>query len=182
MMGVMRSFAVAAALAAAALVLQAQPAAAEAPSKDQVRQLLSGYESVPTADRWRALGSETLAVLVTLYNDTSQPPYVRLRAVGAAAHYPVPAARTFLLAVAKAPHQKDLFVREAVLALGRAFGAKSVDDITPFLERRETVVREAAARSLARIDAPAARAALRAHLPGERQRQVRQVIERALRR
>jgi len=113
--------------------------------------MLSGYEHVPSASEWRALGPEALGVLVRLYNDTHERPYVRLRAVGAAGHFPSPAAHTFLLAVARAPRQSDLFVREALLALGRAFGRGAAREIRPFLGSPEPVVRDAAAVALDRI-------------------------------
>jgi HEAT repeat protein len=142
--------------------------------------MLSGYEDVPGAEAWRALGPETLQVLVSLYNDGSEPPYVRLRAVGAAAHYPSPAARTFLLGVARAPGQNDLFVRAAVLALGRAFDQRAVDAVKSFLGHRDAVVREAAARALGRMGGPEATRALRARMDEETDPQVRSALDRAL--
>jgi HEAT repeat protein len=158
---------------ALAVGLLAAPASAQEPTRPQVRQLLSGYEQGPSAEQWRALGPGTLAVLVALYDDPAEPPYVRLRAVGAAAHYPGPAARTFLLAVARAPDQGDLFVREAVLALGRAFGAEALADVRPFLDSRHPVVREAAGRALGAMATPEAAAALRSRITRERDRVVR---------
>lgn len=167
------------------LAASSAPASAQAtpaPSRDGVRQILSAYEGGPTAAEWRAMGPQTLAVLVSLYDDSSQPAYVRLRVLSAVASFPTPATRTFLLAATRAPGQSDLFVREAVLSLGRAFGAGALDDVTPFLGSRETVVREAAARSLALIGTPAAREALRRRLVLEPDATVRATLETALRR
>ena len=124
---------------------------ADPPTRTQVRQLLSGFETVPGADAWSRLGPQTLGVLVALYDDTSERPFIRLRAVSVAAYYPSPAARTFLLGVARAPRQGDLFVREAVLALGRAFGPRAVGDLRPFLASPMPVVREATVTALTRI-------------------------------
>lgn len=152
----------------------------QAPSRDSIRQLLTAYEGGPSAAEWRAMGPETLTVLVSLYNDSAQPAYVRLRVLSAVASFPTPATRTFLLAATRAPGQSDLFVREAVLSLGRAFGAAALDDVTPFLGSGDTVVREAAARSLGLIGTPAARDALRRRLVLEPDATVRQTLQSAL--
>jgi HEAT repeat protein len=165
---------------AAALLLAPAAASATPPSKAEVRQLLSGYEQTPGAATWRTLGPEALSVLIALYDDPSEAPYVRLRAVHAAGFYPTPATRTFLLAVARAPGQSDLFVRQAVLGLARAFGVRAVRDILPFLEHTEPVVREGAAAGLGRIGSDDAREALRARLVVERSDSVRLTIERSL--
>ncbi len=163
-------------------VLAPPAASANPPARAQVRELLSGFEETPGAETWGALGPETLGVLVDLYADAREAPYVRLRAVHAAGFYPSPAARTFLLAVARAPGQSDLFVRQAVLTLARAFGPAAVDDVRPFLASEHPVVREAAATGLGRIGTPEAREALRRRLVVEGAAPVRETIERALRR
>ncbi len=169
------SLVVAVTLAAPALVL------ADPPSLNRVRQMLSAYEEVPPATAWRALGPRTLEVLIALYNDPSEPAYVRLRSVAVAAHYPTPACRTFLRAVAQAPGQSDLFVRNAVLALGQAFGPAAVADIEPYLGHLEPVVREASIRALRRIGTPDALRAIRRRAALERDAVVRETLERALR-
>lgn len=153
---------------------------AEPPNKEHVRQLLMGYETVPTAQAWRAMGPDTIAVLVDLYNDAVQPGFVRLRAVGAVGSYDTPAARTFLLAVAHTSHQSDLFIREAVLAMQRAFGARAVADIEPFLANEFPVVREASVRALAKINTPRARRLLRQRQRVEADATVQTALSRAL--
>lgn len=168
-------------LSAVAILIAPGVASADPPTKEQVRQLLSGYESVPGREVWRRFGEDTLLVLAALYDDPSQPAYVRLRAVSVAAHYPIAAARTFLLAVARAPGQSDLFTREAVLALGRAFGDRATTDIAPFLASSELVVREAAVRALGTIGSARAKDLLRRRAVIEPDAHVRAAIERALR-
>jgi len=166
--------------AVVAVAMTTSTAQAQTPSRDRVRQLLSGYEDMPTAEQWRSLGPGTLEDLVSLYGDASVPPYVRMRTITAAAHFPSPAARTFLLAVARAPGQTDLYVREAVLALGRAFGERAIDDIRPFARSRHAVVREGAAKALGHIGTPAAVEVLRRRLTVEGAEHVRTAIRRAI--
>ncbi len=162
--------------------LVAAPAEAQAgPTRASVRQLLSGIEDVPTDADWRRVGDRALPLLIELYNDPREAPYVRLRAVGATAAFPVPAVRTFLRAVARAPEQSDLFVAEAVEALARGFGAAAVPDVAAFLGHEEPVVREAAARALARVGGDDARRALRERLRVEPLDYVRETLTRALR-
>lgn len=166
------------------LLLGALPSLASAqaaPSRERVRQMLSGVEDVPSDEDWRRLGDGVIPVLIDLYGDADQPPYVRLRAVGAVAAFPRPAVRTFLLAVTRVEGQSDLFIREAVMALARGFGAAASADVSPFLGHDEPVVREAAARALGRIGDAGATRALRARLTVERDSTVRATIEAALR-
>ncbi len=156
-------------------------ASADAPSKDRVRQLLSAIDQMPPQTVWRAMGSDTLGVLIELYNDTHEAPFVRMRTLVAAQYYPIPAARTFLNAAAAAPGQSDLFVRQALLSLGRAFGERAIDDVRPYLTHADADVREGAVLSLSRINTDAARAVLRNRLPRERSELVRTAMQRALR-
>lgn len=179
MLRIVRATVVVVTLVASAL-LCTSTASADPPSKDEVRRMLSSFEGGPGAEQWRALGTDTVGVLVELYADGSERPWVRLRAVRAASHFPVTATRTFLLAVAETPRQSDLFVREAVLGLGRAFGDRALDDIRPYLDDRRPVVREAAATSLGLVATAAAREALRRRLAVEGSDSVRDSIERAL--
>ena len=152
------------------------------PARAEVRQLLSGFEDVPSDAVWRERGEAVLPILMELYQDTEEPPYVRMRAMEATAAFPRPAVRTFLRAVAEAPRQSDLFVRAALLAMARGFGASAVQDLAPYLGHRTVAVRSGAALALDRVHTPDALGALRARLPEERAPTVRTRIESALRR
>jgi len=157
----------------------AQSASGEA---DRVAQLLSGYEDMPSDAQLRAMGPEIVGTLATLYNDASRPGYVRLRSVTAAGAFHTAAAHTFLRAVLTRPGQSDLFLREGLLSLGRAFGEQAVSELAPYLSRDESLVREAAVISLTRIRSTAALEALRARLPLESDPGVRRRLEASLRR
>lgn len=152
--------------------------------RERIVTLLSAYEGVNDPAIWRGLGpeSETLAQLVALYNDGDQPGFVRLRAVGAAAHFPSPAARTFFRAVASQAGQGDLFVRQAVASMARAFGDAALEDVEPYLAHRETIVRETAAQALGAMRIARARTLLESRLRIERDQVVRTALSRALRR
>ncbi|MCA9606340.1 MAG: HEAT repeat domain-containing protein [Myxococcales bacterium] len=163
------------------LALPTLASAQAAPSRERVREMLSGIEHTPSDADWQRLGDGVLPVLMELYQHTDEAPYVRMRAVGAVGAFPRPAVRTFLLAVARAEGQNDLMVREAVVTLARAFGPDAVGDLRPFLAHDEVVVREATARALGRVGTRDATAALRQRLSVERDVVVREAIEAALR-
>lgn len=164
----------------AALLWWPQAASADPPSKAEVRQLLSSFERGPEAGAWHDMGPQTVGVLVELYADGGEQPWVRLRAVRATSHFPIAAARTFLRTVVQTPRQSDLFVREGLLAMARAFGESAFSDLRPYLDDRRPVVREAAAMGLGRIGTGPAREALEQRLAVEDAASVRLTIERAL--
>jgi hypothetical protein len=167
-------------LAVGLLWTPALASAQNAPTRAQVRQMLSGIEDTPSAQDWQRVGEGALPILIELYQDVDEPAYVRLRAVGATAAFPRRAVRTFLLGVARLEGQGDLYVREAVFALARGFGRDAVQDVASFLDHDDATVREGAAMALGRIGGRAAERALRARLPVERDRVVREAIQRAL--
>lgn len=154
--------------------------AQNAPTRAQVRQMLSGVEETPSVQDWQRIGDGALPILIALSQDADEPPYVRLRAVGATAAFPRPAVRTFLLGVARVEDQPDLWIREAVFALARAFGRDAAQEVAGFLDHEEASVREGAALALARIGGGVAREAARARLRVEPDRVVRQALQRAL--
>ncbi|MBW2460823.1 MAG: HEAT repeat domain-containing protein [Deltaproteobacteria bacterium] len=158
----------------------ANPVFATPPSKAELSRMLAGFEQTPGADDFRAWGPETFPILVELYDDRDMQPFVRMRAVGAVAHYPSPRARAFLLRVARADGQSDLLVRAAVRGLGRAFGPRAVEDVRPFLRHRAPAVREGAVLALTAIHTPAAQGALRARLPREQSAHIAERIRASL--
>ena len=152
------------------------------PTSPQVQAILSQYEGAPTAEQLRAMGPDTLRVLISLYDNAQTPAYVRLRVLSAVRHYPTPATRTFLLAVLRVPNQSDLHQRQALLSLGRAFGDAARAEISRSLSSRHPVVREAAGRALHRIGTPAAQRLIVEHSARERDPAVRRTFNEELRR
>lgn len=167
-------------LAIAAALFTPRSAYAAPPDAARVREMLSGFEGGPPESAWRELGPETLPVLIALYDSAQEAPFVRQRAVAAAAYYPSPATRTFLHAVLITPGQSDLFVRTAVDSLARAFGAGAWDEVRPYLAHQALTVRMGAVRAASRIATPAARVALRQRLRSEPEAEVRDAITAAL--
>ncbi|MGF1469214.1 MAG: HEAT repeat domain-containing protein [Sandaracinaceae bacterium] len=146
---------------AAALGAVARPAAAQEPLRTpEVRALLSGFEEAPDADAWARLGPSVIPALEAICRDPASLPFVRLRALAALGAFRTERSRRLLLDVARNADSDELAVREALRALGRAFGPAAVPDVVPFLRHRSPVVREGAARALAAVGTVEARRAL----------------------
>jgi len=156
-------------------------ALADPPPVAQVRNMLSAFEGGPSAEAWQALGPETLTVLEQLYDDEGQQPFVRLRAVQAAGHFPSDTSRAFLKRVATESGQNDLLVRAALRTMARAFGSSALADIRPFLTHRTATIREGAVLALGTIESPRVRPLLEARLDRERDATVKATLHRALR-
>jgi HEAT repeat protein len=170
------------ALVVTLIAASAPTLANDQPSVDRVRSLLSGYEHQPGPEQLRALGPDTLQVLISLYEDRGEPTYIRLRAVSAAAHFASTPARAFLRRVAREPGQGDLFVRQAVMGLAQGFGVAALDEVSGFLRHDEPLVRRAAATCLGRMGTTESTRRLRRHLDTEHDPVVRRVVHRMLQR
>ncbi len=141
--------------------------AVQAPSRDALITMLSGFEDTPTLAQVRALGEGTVPALIALYDDPQVIQPVRLRAVEAMGAFSTPEAHAFLLRVIRAPGQSPIVVREALEALGQSRGGAAVSEIAPLLASPERAIREGAIEALGSIGTPEARAQLSARGPHE---------------
>lgn len=136
--------------------------AVQAPSREAMITLLSGFEDTPTLAQIRAMGEGTVPLLIALHDDPQVIQPVRLRAVEAMGAFSTPDARAFLLRVIGDHGESPIVVREAIEALGQSQGAAAVDDIAPLLGSSERAIREGAIEALGTIGTPAAIRALTA--------------------
>ncbi|AKF08335.1 HEAT repeat domain-containing protein [Sandaracinus amylolyticus] len=148
-------------------------------TRADVIALLSGFESTPTLDAWRAMGPTTIPLLRATIDDARTPGFVRLRAVHALGAFTTSEVRTTLRRLLR--RSEGLVVREAVLALTTAFGAASEPDVAPLLSHSDTAVREAAIDALGRMGTAGARSRLQAHLAQERDEVLRERVQERLR-
>lgn len=158
--------------AASALLLLATPAtAAPALSKAQIteraRVLLSGFEFVPTADAWDALGpaGAVADVLMTLTKD--QTGLVRYRAMSSLAHFPTPGVKTFLVSNAQQTSLAPRLRAKALRALGAGFKEQALTALTPMLSEADPVIREAAVKAMQPMAAAAVQTLLEDRMSGE---------------
>ncbi|UJR79071.1 HEAT repeat domain-containing protein [Sandaracinus amylolyticus] len=148
-------------------------------TREDVIALLSGIESTPTLEAWRAMGPATIPLLRAAIDDARTPGFVRVRAVHALGAFTTSEARTTLRRALRRP--EGLVVREAVLAMTTAFGAASEGDVAPLLTHSDTAVREAVIDALGRMGTADARSRLQSHLARERDEALRERIEARLR-
>jgi HEAT repeat protein len=170
-----------AALLVAALVVAFAPAMSHAdPPADlatAIRAMLGGIERPPADDRIRALGPRVVPLLARLVADGATPLYMRLRAVHAIALFTTPEARRELEHACGSA--EDEIAREAVLALGAAFGERAIDTIDAMLAHTSVDVREGAVIALGRIGTNDAKTRLDRRMPAERDENIRRAIVRA---
>ncbi len=157
----------------------------ERPSPESLRSLLMAFERGPSRDEWRALGPSVVPALRRWAEDDSQPLFVRIRAVQAAAHFTTPESRALLQRALRS--HEPLILREAVLGIANAFGSSVLPDLLPFLDHEDVAVREAAVRAIGPLshshDASCGEAAARAlstRLVRERDEFLRREIQRQL--
>jgi hypothetical protein len=82
-----------------AWLLAPTPALAADPAADALRTLLSQYEGLPEAEKFRARVSDPVEALLRLTGDAGAPAWLRLRAIDALSRFPEPAVSTHLEAV-----------------------------------------------------------------------------------
>lgn len=150
------------------------------PTPEAVRAMLSGYEASPSREAIVQLGPEVVPILRALHEDENELTFVRLRALAALRHFPTESNRRYLAAVA-ARENAPLFVREALLSLGRGFGRRAIEDVRPFLTRDEVAVREAAIRSLGAMRDARALALLERHREREGNQRLREMVDHMVR-
>jgi hypothetical protein len=173
------------ALAAVAL-LPAGIAAAAPASREAVRAALRAHEqSRMSADDWRGLGEDVDAQLIEAASDERLLFGARQRAMTALGSIGGPRAKAFLYGILTAPNAPAPLLSSAVQAYARGFGtAEPVEAqrlAVTVLGHPDWQARRGAARAMAVIGGPAARAALRERESRETHPAVRSAIESALR-
>ncbi len=148
--------------------------------REQVDALLNGYERMPTDEDWKRLGPDALGALEQIYADTNALPTRRTRAVASLAQVDNPAAVERLKAILGDERADAQYRSTAALALGTRLGNAAVPALEPALKDRNTRVREASARAMARLGSPEARRSLEVQLENEEDPAVREVIQRSL--
>jgi HEAT repeat protein len=148
--------------------------------REQVDALLNGYERIPSDEDWKRLGPGALGTLEQIYADPNAFPTRRTRAVASMAQVDNPAAVERLKAILQDDRADPQYRSTAALALGARIGNEAVPSLEPALKDRDTRVREASARAMARLGTPEARRSLEAQLENEQDPLVREVIQRSL--
>lgn len=164
-------------LAALILASPAHAGPTDAPSPT-LADLLGAYEEVPSAAQLQALGPDVSKQLMAVALDPEVPPSRRSRAVTALGHLPGDEERAFL--VARLQGDDTLLQRKAAWALAAAYGDDAVPQIVPLLSHDDPHTREAAVRALGAVKGPAAREALTARRPLEREAHVLHALDAAL--
>ena len=149
-------------------------------TKEKVEALLAGYERVPTAEDFKVLGPEALTVLEQIYNDASQLPTKRTRAVASMALADSPDAEKKLRDIVIDSKVDSQYRSTAALALAHRAGERALTDLAPLLESKEPRLRDAAARAIGSVGSVDARKSLEERLGKETDPSVREAIQQTL--
>ncbi len=163
-----------------ALLVASPSARADEALRARCLELLSAYEEPAKEADWRALGAGADAELLAIAQDSSLSHTRRANAIHALGWFPTEASRAFLVSLAGNEVGDALFRRKAVHALANGWGDGALSELATALASPDVQLRAATARALARVGTPAAEAALRARLPVETDRMVRDAIAAAL--
>jgi hypothetical protein len=157
------------------------PAGGEEKSKkDQVLELLTGYEHVPGKDDWDQIGQDAEAILIEIVNDSQLLKIIRARAIFALRYFPDETCRKFLLAFVFMDKQDEMFVRKGLYSLSHAFGKGVLGDISLFLGHENPDVREASVRAMGKIVCRKSLKLLKKQLKIEKNEMVREVLKKEI--
>lgn len=160
---------------------EAPPPPGPAELKPKVLALITGYELEPKREDWDKLGPKALDVLVAIAQDDTALPSTRTRAIASMNHFDAPSVSTHLATFAS---QKTLPWRlraTAAEVLVARDGEKALPQVAPMLSSADPLVREAAAKSIARLGTATARKTLESRLEKEEDAAVREAIQQGLR-
>ena len=167
------------ALTAAALALPT-PVRADDALRAGVLDLLSGYESGPTAESLRALGPDVGAELYALATDPAVPSTRRIRAVYALGWFQTATTRAWLRTTLADRAAESQVRRSAGWALANGWGEAALPELTVALTDPDDQLRAQVVRAIAKVGTAPALDALRARQLAESEPMVARTLTDAL--
>lgn len=161
-------------------LLWAGAAVADEAMRTKVLDLLSAYESTPTAAEWQAMGSAAAEELFSIAQDKSTSHFQRVRATHALGYFPTDTYRTWLASQLAATTTDAETRRAACYALANGWGDAALPELGAALGDNDVQLRNAAARAISRIGTPASRQVLEARLAVETNSMVRTTLSSLL--
>jgi hypothetical protein len=147
----------------------------------RVRELLSGYEYVPSAADWARIGTpaEVAAALMRLAAKPEGQTLAAVRATSSLAYFPRPEVATFLEKRIGDDTLSPTLRGKAAIALGLGFGDAKAKVIAPLFAASDEGLREDAIRAFKTFSSPAAERFLEARLAVEPSERLRAVMTEA---
>jgi len=158
-----------------------QSAPAESDVERRVRELLSGYEHVPTAEDWARAGTpeEVSAALVRIAGNAGGQTLTAARATSSLAHFPRPEVAAFLEQRLADPKAHVSLRGKAAIALAAGFGDDKAGVIAGLFASPDEALREDAIRAFRLLVSPAAERFLDARAKVEPSERLRTVMSEA---
>lgn len=148
--------------------------------RPKVEALLSGYEFEPRKDDWERLGPGALDVLVAIANDEKALPSRRQRAIASMNHFDDASVSVKLASFADSTTLEPRLRATAAQVLLQRDGEKALPKVAPLLSSPDPLIRENAAKSIAKVGTPNARKTLESRLEKEQDAAVREAIQQGL--
>jgi len=124
----------------------------------RVRDLLSGYEYVPSPEDWARIGKpeDVSAALIRIAGKPEGQTLSAARATSSLAHFPRPEVATFLEGRIKDPKALATLRGKAAIALAVGFGDEKASVIAPLFANSDEALRDDAIRAFRRLSSPEA--------------------------
>ena len=148
--------------------------------RPKVEALLKGYEFEPRKEDWEKLGPGALDVLVAIASDEKLLPSTRSRALASMNHFPDAKVSATLATFATSTKLQPSVRATAAEVLVARDGQKALAKVSPLLSASDPLLRETAAKSIARLGTPEARKTLESRLEKDQDPAVREAIQRGL--
>ena len=155
-------------------------ALADEPLEGRIVGMLSAIESLPERDAWRALGPESVPILIRIANDAKEPSFRRARALLVLGYFDDPRAVAALELVVSNDMVNESLRRHALLGMSSAAPAQALPHAERALASDDPATRQTGIKVLAASPIPEARSLLERHRAHEQNASLVQQIDAAL--
>lgn len=164
-------------LALLALTVGGTANAASPKLTQEVKELLSGIEFVPSHSDWKRLGPAAAEVLRDIAKSPRTLATTRGRAISALVHFSGAESYDTLTAVLKSSKAPKVLKRKAIHVLALGYGNRPVKLLKPFLSHKSRLLRGAAIKAFGTINSKKTIGLLRGRLKVEKSKYLRNVIK-----
>jgi len=148
--------------------------------KDDIREILTGYHDVPSANYWARLEPESArGALMELSSDPGELVHIRTRATLALANFSDSRVEQYLLATI-GREDREYVRAAAVTAYSRAAGEAALGELEKAMVDKDSLVQRAAIKSLGAMGGERSRGILEKSLETEKNPATRDLLKKSL--
>ena len=147
---------------------------------EQIDELLSDPETMPTQTELQKIGPSAGLALRSIALDRKSVATRRMRAIGALIHFVDDETKKVFQSLVGDTSESYRIRGQAAFSLASTIGQDAVADLTPLLSAKKFRLREAAIKAFARIDSDAVLPPLKARLPVEQKAFLKEAIQQII--